>query len=87
MMHLFEVGPFKEILITAERVVSVQADLDHDRAGNLVMVGNGIDPDRPRILGSIISLDNGTSIVVPQSPTEVGLAMSEAITRRTVMPS
>lgn len=87
MMHLFEVGQFKEILIVAERVVSIQAEFSYDRAGNLVMYGDGFVPDRPKVVGSIITLDNGTSIPVPQSPTVVGLAMSEAVTRRTVMPS
>lgn len=88
MMHLFEVGEFKEILVVAERVVSVTAEMEIERgSGAVKLYDDGAGKKRPNIIGSFISLDNGTSIMVPQSPTVVGLAMSEAMTRRTVMPS
>lgn len=83
MMHLFYVGEFEETLIVAERVVSIQAQLAVDRAGRLIAPP---DYERPRFEGSMISLDNGTSILVPQTPAVVGRRMSEAITRRTVVP-
>lgn len=89
MMHLFAVGEYDEILIVAERVVSIQAELEVNRAGNLVMYSNpNVSPNSwPKIIGSMIGLDNGTSIPVPQKPNEVGNRMSEAVIRRTVMPS
>jgi hypothetical protein len=88
MMHLFEVGQYGELLIVAERVVSVQAELEIERgSGAVKLYDDGAGQKRPRVIGSLIGLDNGVTIPVPQSPTVIGLAMSEAVTRRTVMPS
>lgn len=83
-MHLFAVGEYDETLIVAERVVSVQARLAVDRAGQAMAPPAY---ERPTFEGSMIGLDNGTTIPVPQKPNEVGHRMSEAITRRTVMPT
>lgn len=82
MMHLFAVGSYDEVLIVAERVVSIQAEPKIDRAGQQVA-----PPiyDKAVFEGSIISLDNGTSIPVPQSPKAVAERMAAAINRRTVM--
>lgn len=83
MLHLFAVGAYDEILIVSERVASIQAELKVDRAGQQMAPPVYAEPI---FEGSLISLDNGVSIPVPQSPSEVGRRMSEAITRRTVMP-
>jgi len=87
-MHLFAVGEYDETLIVAGRVVSIQGEMEIDRAGNLVMYSSRLEgKPHPKLIGSLVSLDNGTTIPVPQTPAEVGRRMSEAVLRQTVMPS
>lgn len=81
-MHLFAVGAYDETLIVAERVASIQAELKVDRAGQQMAPPIYA---KPVFEGSLISLDNGVSIPVPQGPDEVAQRMRDAIVRRTVM--
>jgi hypothetical protein len=90
MLHLFAAGEYEELLIVAERVVSIQGELEIERgSGKVRLYSNpNLQGGRsfPKVVGSLIALDNGVSIPVPQSPSEVGKRMSDALIRRTVMP-
>lgn len=81
-MHLFAVGEYDETLVVAERVASIQAEVEVDRAGRLMAPP---DYDRPSFSGSLISLDNGVTLSVPQTPEQVAERMRDAVIRRTVM--
>ena len=82
-MHLFYVGDYDDVLIVAERVVSIQAVIQIDRAGQAIAPPAYREPSFD---GSMVTLDNGTTISVPQSVDEVGRRISEAIVRQSVMP-
>jgi len=89
-MHLFFVGDYDETLVVAERVVSIQGELEVERGSGAVRMysnpnvqgGKGF----PHFTGSLIGLDNGVTIPVPQSPAVVGARLAAAIVRQSVMP-
>lgn len=82
MTRLFAVGEFDETLIDAERFLAVQAVIAVDRAGQRMAPPAYA---RPTFEGSLITLEDGVTIPVPQSAREVGRRLAAAINRQSVM--
>jgi len=82
--RLFAVGEFDETLIDAERFLAVQPEFELERGSGKIRMMHA-DPSRPAIIGSLITLEGGVTIPVPQTPREVGRRVADAIVRRSVM--
>ena len=84
--HIALFGDYDEILIVAERIISIEGIPETDRANQVVMYSNGVNPSHPRWIGSAVGLDNGTTITVPQGPQEVAKRRHDAIMRQGMLP-
>lgn len=79
--HIATFGAYDEILIVAERIISIEG-VPETRGGHVV-----VRDGRPHYIASMVGLDTGTSMQLPHPPQEVAQRRRDAILRGSMLPS